>query len=105
MRTSVSCIICSPYSAHNEFGRGAKVQPMSSGRRDGAIKRLRRTLVGGPRAPSTAQSKSAFADLDHFYEWPNPRYSEVRLARSPSPALGWRKVLPDQRKLESEHRG
>ena len=58
---------------------------MSSGRRDGAIKRLRRTLVGGPRAPSTAQSKSAFADLDHFYEWPNPRYSEVRLARSPVP--------------------
>src|SRR5580700_1167294 len=36
-----------------------------------------------PRAPTTAQSKSAVADLDHYYEWPNPRYSEVRLRAVP----------------------
>src|SRR5262249_56311961 len=31
------------------------------------------------------QSKSAIADFDHFVEWPNPRYSEVRLGRG----CGW----------------
>src|ERR1700730_9137837 len=27
------------------------------------------------------QPKSAVADFGHFVEWPNPRYSEVRLGR------------------------
>src|SRR5216683_4947060 len=31
------------------------------------------------------QSKSAVADFDRFVEWPNPRYSEVRLGRG----WGW----------------
>src|SRR5215831_4558462 len=32
-----------------------------------------------------SQSKSAVADFDHFIEWPNPHYSEVRLGRG----RGW----------------
>src|SRR5712671_4628241 len=37
-------------------------------------------------APSPLpQLKSAVADFGHFVEWPNPRYSEVRLGRG----RGW----------------
>jgi hypothetical protein len=35
------------------------------------------------------QPKSAVADFGHFVEWPNPRYSEVRLRRAKGALLGW----------------
>src|SRR5712671_8014928 len=38
-----------------------------------------------PQTPSLPQPKSAVADFGHFVEWPNPRYSEVRLGRG----RGW----------------
>src|SRR5713226_6853696 len=42
------------------------------------------------RHPSSPlpQPKSAVADFGHFVEWPNPRYSEVRLGRG----RGWGSV-------------
>jgi len=40
---------------------------------------------GATRSSPLPKSKSAVADFDHFAEWPNPRYSEVRLGRG----RGW----------------
>jgi hypothetical protein len=40
---------------------------------------------GTARPLHRAQSKSAVADLDNYYGWPNPRYCEVRLRAVPLP--------------------
>src|SRR6266446_2654152 len=47
---------------------------------------MERNRPGSPR-DHLPQPKSAVADFGHFVEWPNPRYSEVRLGGGrPAPA-------------------
>src|SRR6267154_1367225 len=63
--------------------------PRGKMRRGGAVSPLRGARVVCLRREEMQdhlpQPKSAVADFGHFIEWPNPRYSEVRLGRG----RGW----------------